>query len=233
MLHALTNPEWFSHVEATDEQAYRKVLEVALGEDHLTFPGELASFNAMLALHSANPRLQAAYQYYLDNYGARIHECGSWVDWYGEVICDKDTLRELVSTEAIEATAGQPADRCVVFARSAYIHLSSKRSSYAHPTVLPFDHINPSAESTLDRPPWTAILYASLDSPNFRELHEYLYEASNAPTPHVEYVLRHVPPKDHMSNDERTYLSGYGVALDLKKMDYLALDDRRQGKSAS
>lgn len=229
MLNALTNSEWLPSVHTTDEQTYRKVLEVALGEDYLAFPGELASFNAMLALHSANPRLQAAYQYYLDNHGARNHACGSWVDWYGEVICDKDTLRELVSTEAIEAAAGQLANRCVVSTRLANFYLNSTHSSYAHPTVLPFDHVNPSADSVLDRPPRTAILYASLDSPNFRDLHEFLYEASNAPTPHVEYVLRHVPPKDHASNEARTFLSGYGVALDLKKMDYLALDDRRQG----
>jgi UDP-glucose:glycoprotein glucosyltransferase len=31
---------------------------------------------------------------------------------------------------------------------------------------------------------------------------------------------------------DRSYLSGYGVALDLKKMEYLAVDDR-QGSSAT
>lgn len=38
-------------------------------------------------------------------------------------------------------------------------------------------------------------------------------------------MIRYIPPADPSS--ERNYLTGYGVALDLKKMDYLALDDRR------
>jgi hypothetical protein len=37
--------------------------------------------------------------------------------------------------------------------------------------------------------------------------------------------MRHIPPSDR-GLSERNILSGYGVSLDLKKMDYLALDDR-------
>ncbi len=97
--------------------------------------------------------------------------------------------------------------------------------------MLPFDHIYPAPESVLERPARTAILYASLPSENFRELHEYLYQASSEPTP-VQYVLRHLPPAGFPDvESEDVFLSGYGVALDLKKMDYLALDDRRQGNS--
>lgn len=81
----------------------------------------------------------------------------------------------------------------------------------------------------LERPPHTAILYATLTSPNFRPLHEFLYKASNGDGPQLEYVFRHAPPSGHASSEDRTYLSGYGVALDLKKMEYLAVDDRRQG----
>ena len=76
----------------------------------------------------------------------------------------------------------------------------------------------------VDRPSRTAILYASLTSPNFRELHTYLLKIANKLDPHVEYVFRHIPPTTRSNG--RSYLSGYGVALDIKKMDYLALDDR-------
>jgi len=69
-----------------------------------------------------------------------------------------------------------------------------------------------------------AILYASLQSSNFRELHSHLLRLSSGTSPMVQYVLRPIPPKG--SANEKTYLSGYGVTLDLKKMDYLALDDR-------
>lgn len=40
----------------------------------------------------------------------------------------------------------------------------------------------------------------------------------------MQYIFRPIPPEG--SANEKTHLSGYGVTLDLKKMDYLALDDR-------
>ena len=45
----------------------------------------------------------------------------------------------------------------------------------------------------------------------------------------MEYVLRHVPPSDRQSAP--ITLTGYGVSLDLKKTDYLAVDDRLAAKS--
>jgi hypothetical protein len=47
---------------------------------------------------------------------------------------------------------------------------------------------------------------------------------SGGATPRVQYIFRPIPLKEPAK--EKTYLSGYGVTLDLKKMDYLALDDR-------
>lgn len=41
-------------------------------------------------------------------------------------------------------------------------------------------------------------------------------------------MLRYVTPEERDSKNAT--LSGYGVALDLKKTDYLALDDRHLGK---
>ena len=90
------------------------------------------------------------------------------------------------------------------------------------PKTLTFDHIFPSSKDLLERPPHTAILYGSLTSPNFRELLTELLVLTNRLDPHIEYVFRHIPSQAKTRN----YLSGYGVALDLKKMDYLALDDR-------
>ncbi len=100
------------------------------------------------------------------------------------------------------------------------------------PQLLPFDHVLPDPSRLLERPPRTAILYATLDSPNFRELHSYLYAAAHSPSPQLTYVFRPIPPAGR-DPDSRTYLSGYGVALDLKKTDYLAVDDRLQGSSAA
>ena len=101
-------------------------------------------------------------------------------------------------------------------------------SIYTRPQLLAFDHINPSPTRVLEPPPRTAILYASLTSSNFWELHNYLYVASTGPSPHIEYVFRPIPESSREDSQMFT-LTGYGVALDLKKMAYLALDDRRQG----
>ena len=42
-------------------------------------------------------------------------------------------------------------------------------------------------------------------------------------------MLRYVAPTKR-DFEKKATLSGYGVALDLKKTDYLALDDRNLGK---
>lgn len=96
---------------------------------------------------------------------------------------------------------------------------------FPRPHILAFDHIYPEPSQSSLHPPRTAIFHADLSSNNFRELHTYLMRLSSAPSPRVEYVLRPIPPPNR-DQKEKTYLSGYGVAMDLKKMDYLALDDR-------
>ena len=115
------------------------------------------------------------------------------------------------------------------FVQSLHLTLSSTTRS---PEILPFDRIHPSPKLALDRPPRSAILYASPVLPNFHDLRAFLYSAPNVRNPHLEYVLRHIPPTDHASREQRTYHSGYGVLPDLKKMDHLALDDHRQGAPA-
>ncbi|THH10819.1 hypothetical protein EW146_g8252 [Bondarzewia mesenterica] len=141
--------------------------------------------------------------------------CGSWVEWYGEVVCDIERLVHLAGSETIDnANASSP-----------FSH------SFSRPRTLPFDHIYPIPSRTLNRPPRTAILYASIESSNFLELHSYLMRMSSSPAPKIEYIFRPIPPTSR--GNARTSLSGYGVTLDLKKMDYLALDDRHTSAGGS
>lgn len=70
-----------------------------------------------------------------------------------------------------------------------------------------------------------AVLYANLTSPNFRELHTELLALSTALPPKLTYIFRYIPP-NYDGRITREYLSGYGVGLDLKKTDYLVMDDR-------
>jgi hypothetical protein len=96
---------------------------------------------------------------------------------------------------------------------------------FLKPHTLAFDHIYPIPGQALSSPPRTAILYASFQSTNFLQLHSHLLRLSSGPTPRVQYIFRPIPQDGVVK--EKAYLSGYGVTLDLKKMDYLALDDRR------
>jgi UDP-glucose:glycoprotein glucosyltransferase len=71
-----------------------------------------------VALHSASPTLEAFYQHYVDtaqHLGATrdLEGCGSWVYWYGEVVCDADRLLELTSHETIEETEEAIVHSCV------------------------------------------------------------------------------------------------------------------------
>ncbi|EGO29865.1 glycosyltransferase family 24 protein [Serpula lacrymans var. lacrymans S7.9] len=170
-----------------------------------------ASVDALLVLHAASPRIAAFEQHFL----ARTHEqavedasgetCAAWVDWYGHVVCTVDGLKRAVSSISFE-------------------HKPQPRS-------LPFDHVYPSPHS--QKP--TAIFYASLTAPNFPALHHALVDLTQSAG--IEYVLRWAvspDPQSTRAHDKDALgasLSGYGVSLDLKKMDYLALDDR--GRSAS
>ena len=206
---------------ATPEAIHQGALQIAL-DNGILQESDTSVIKMNLALHAATPKLEAFYSHYQDHYNhSQGTQCGSWVDWYGEIVCDADKLAQLAgvdSTRNLKTYVLSVGWFC-------YTHnMNSSSSIQRRPKILTFDHIFPPPHLSVDRPPNTAILYASLTSSNFRELNTYLLNAANKPESHMEYVVRHIPPTAR-SND-RSYLSGYGVALDIKKMDYLALDDR-------
>lgn len=62
--------------------------------------------------------VEAFYQYYVDNgleetrragegYGERERGCGSWVDWYGDVVCDVGSLVRLAGHDTIDSAEYQ------------------------------------------------------------------------------------------------------------------------------
>ncbi|KAG7094908.1 hypothetical protein E1B28_005714 [Marasmius oreades] len=221
-LDCVTDPNELVHSQkSVPEAVYKSSLALAVSHGFLPDPGALAAVEMNLALHAASPKIQAFYHYYNTTNSEREVECGSWVDWYGTTVCDVETLAQLAGVETID-----PSEK------------PDSKSTLNRPKVLPFDHIYPLPSLGDTTPPRTAILYASLQSSNFRELHEYLYKLARRTDgpPLVEYILRHIPPNVPQGGYLKTYLSGYSVALDLKQMDYLALDDRhlkKQGANAN
>jgi len=233
LLDSLTDPNTPPSVHTLSSEAtHGLAVETASRLGLLQKTGSLAFADINLALHAATPKIEAFYQYYTDHHGNKElgEGCESWVDWYGQVICDLETLEKLADVDTIdEASSHTYVTRpLIAFQQSKHFRFFS---AFPKPHILPFDHVYPTGK-TLKRPPRTAIFYASVDSKNFRSLHSHLYELATSNSPRIEYVLRYLTPKER-DLEKKATLSGYGVALDLKKTDYLALDDRHLGKNMS
>ena len=108
LLDLLTNPETRPDPAPTSaEAAHKYVFDTALSAGFLAGPGAYGSAESNLALHAATPKIEAFYQYYTDRHAARRDavenpRCESWVDWYGEVVCDAETLVRLTGVETID-----------------------------------------------------------------------------------------------------------------------------------
>ncbi len=203
-------------------------IQTALEKGILKDPTDVAAVDSTLALHAATPTVQAFYSFYEDRYGAEGGVClengketqgQAWVDWYGRVVCTAHQLQEVIN---------ETSERHVFIYSFVYHQTDRLRSKHSRPKLLAFDHIHPPPSRSLVRPSRTAILYASLDRHawNLKELHDALYSNNG-----VEYVFRYIPPRRDSDEGKKSYLTGYGVALDLKKTDYLVLDDRHSGSS--
>ena len=108
LLDTLTDPDAFPGKEELSQEALeQRALQTALSAGYLSTPGSLEVVQAQLGLHSASPKIVAFYQHYSDkakpqNVSEGTENCGSWVDWYGRVICDVDDLMHLTGTESLD-----------------------------------------------------------------------------------------------------------------------------------
>jgi UDP-glucose:glycoprotein glucosyltransferase len=88
----------------TDEAVHQFAVQLATN-GFLSEPGALATVEMNLALHAATPKIEAFYHHYLTQEDPK---CGSWVDWYGEVVCDVQKLSHLAGIETIDPTTPSP-----------------------------------------------------------------------------------------------------------------------------
>lgn len=104
LLDRLTDPDVLPLSEKMSPEAvHQAVLQLAAANGFLSESGALAFVEMNLALHAATPKIEAFYNYYEDHHkSSRGTECGSWVDWYGEVVCDIETLVRLAGVENID-----------------------------------------------------------------------------------------------------------------------------------
>lgn len=85
---------------------------------------------------------------------------------------------------------------------------------------LPFDRIHGNSSAL------PAILYADITAPNFKKWHKTL--SSTAKDGKTSYRIRHKPSSKAPASP--LVVNGYGVGLQLKRTDYIVIDDRQAGE---
>lgn len=94
----LTSPDFRLSKSATEAQTYENAIATLVAHGYTSEPGAQASLELSVSLHAATPKIEAFYQYYTDVHGLSSDDaCLSWVDWYGEKICDAGTLKSRLS----------------------------------------------------------------------------------------------------------------------------------------
>lgn len=194
------------------EAAQRTLDSLGLLKDE----GARQNWQMSLALHSESAKVAAVFQLAEtsgseERWASRVglegdemrSKCGSWVDWYGDVVCTAEELET-----SLKSSVSQ--------------NRNHKVATY------PFDHLIQTQEAAANVP--TAVLYGNPISRNFAQLHQILRDAVTRQSP-FRYVIRWRPPQPADGDAAQAltsgYLAGYGGALDLKKVDYLVIDDRK------
>jgi hypothetical protein len=86
--------------DITPKAIHQAALQIALDNGILEETSSVSAVEMNIALHAATPKLEAFYNHYEDHHNnSRGTQCGSWVDWYGEVVCDANRLAQLVEVE--------------------------------------------------------------------------------------------------------------------------------------
>ncbi|XP_044396958.1 UDP-glucose:glycoprotein glucosyltransferase isoform X3 [Triticum aestivum] len=191
-------------------------------EDVRSFLSEpLASiFEFSLTLRSASPRLVLYRQLAEESLSS--------------VPVKDDALEQISGSGAVEGTCCWVDTGNTLFFNSDDLHKWLEGSgkgatdSTGQPELFDFDHVYPRSNITAP----VATFYGAVGTKCFKELHVHLAEASKQGK--VRYALRPVLPSGCQATSsfcgsigaaDAVTLSGYGVELALKNMEYKAMDD--------
>jgi len=104
LLDKLTDQDVLPSTKLSPEALHQATLEVAIANGVFEHSASYSSMEMNLAMHAATPKIEAFYNYYQAVHNqSKGRECGSWVDWYGDVVCDAETLRRLAGIETIDS----------------------------------------------------------------------------------------------------------------------------------
>ncbi|KAI7940320.1 hypothetical protein MJO28_013972 [Puccinia striiformis f. sp. tritici] len=202
---------------STDKQKYEYLTSLLGSPGLLDGPGGLESLAFSVALKEAQPKIEAFRAWYASlpsNLTGELDstdQCQSWTLINDSKICNPSELSELLDSN----------------------NFSEKIQS--QPQVIPFDHQHGQASGNSRVP--RVILYASSDPSSFCPLHQVLYKASTKLPSTATHIFRWKIPsgplKTSSKSQSASLLSGWGASLDIKKSEYLTLDDRPVESSSS
>lgn len=112
LLEKLTDPKAYIFSQSLAPEAlYQAGISLAVATGIIQDANDAVEVEMNLALHAATPKLEAFYQHYEENHNSsKGTSCGSWVDWYGEVVCDIESLVQLVGHETIDSSEKENAE---------------------------------------------------------------------------------------------------------------------------
>ncbi|MBW0461395.1 hypothetical protein O181_001110 [Austropuccinia psidii MF-1] len=197
-----------SNQKLTDQKLYESLLSILSSPGLLDGPGELQSLEMSLALKEAQPKIEA------------------FRAWYASLPLNTTTFKSYEENGAKSTNNCESwveIDRLKVCDVSQLTKLLESdfltSRSPLLPQLLPLDHnYGPQSKGAA-----IFILYASDDPNSFGPFHKILMQASKQLPTKVAYIFRWT-----VSTTKRSpsFLSGWGAGLDIKKSEYLTLDDR-------
>ena len=190
----------------------------------LLSPVSLSVLNASIAMRAFSPAVELHRQLGLSS----AHVCsgaGAWALVWGR---DNDGAVGVVEEASASDAAAPPhvpvacsPEQLATLLSAGAPTVSSGAAAAPQPSVYEFDHVHGDSAADWDV---TVVVYGTLGSPALLGLHRAVESAMGAGQ-RIRYVLRHVVEESGGSGDQ-TPLLGYGVILDIKNMEYKALDDR-------
>ncbi|KAM0787865.1 hypothetical protein ACM66B_003917 [Microbotryomycetes sp. NB124-2] len=140
--------------------------------------------------------------------GLEGNACHSWIDLGTKAVCTQQEFWDAVGVN------------------QQYAKGTLRGIDPSTHTVYPFDHLLPQHGETLP----VVVLYAAPTSPlngdrSFSSLFQFLHSLAN-PSDGTRARVQLVVRWSGFGSGQKLLLSGYGGSLDIKKSDYLAIDDR-------
>ncbi|KAG7382824.1 UDP-glucose:glycoprotein glucosyltransferase 2 [Phytophthora pseudosyringae] len=174
-------------------------------------PGSKNILELMLATRTYSVKVEMFRQLGLDS---GVRPCGqdadTWAVFYKEPHCVESVACSVDELDAILRDKKQQNNdqKCV--------------AAGVNDVELQVDHKYPHIASDSEETPLSAILYGLVGTEKFHAFHAKLVE--QAQKNKIQYMVRHYPRDSPLD----TLLQGYGVALDIKNMEYKTIDDSKK-----